>query len=226
MKIQYLGHASFLIETNGKNIVIDPYITANPLAKHVNINQIHTEYLLITHAHNDHILDVETLAKNSNSVVISNYEIVNYFEKKGLKGHPMNMGGSWSFDFGKIHMVNALHSSSFPDGSYGGNPAGYVLEAEGKLVYIAGDSALTYDMKLIPELIGKIDIALLPLGDNFTMGINSAVKAAEFVQTNKVIASHFDTFGYIKIDHQQAISSFRNSGKELILLKIGETYSI
>lgn len=226
MKIQYLGHASFLIETNGKNIVIDPYITANPLAKHININQIRTEYLLITHAHNDHILDVETLAKNSNSVVISNYEIVNYFEKKGLKGHPMNMGGSWSFDFGKIHMVNALHSSSFPDGSYGGNPAGYVLEAEGKLVYIAGDTALTYDMKLIPEFIGIIDIALLPLGDNFTMGINSAVKAAEFVQTNKVIASHFDTFGYIKIDHQQAISSFRNSGKELILLKIGETYSI
>lgn len=226
MKIQYLGHASFLIETNGKNIVIDPYITANQLAKHININQIHADYILVTHAHNDHILDVETLAKNSNSVVISNYEIVNYFEKKGLKGHPMNMGGSWSFDFGKIHMVNALHSSSFPDGSYGGNPAGYVLEAEGKMVYIAGDTALTYDMKLIPELIGKIDIALLPLGDNFTMGINSAVKAAEFVQTNKVIASHFDTFGYIKIDHQQAISSFRNSGKELILLKIGETYSI
>lgn len=226
MKIQYLGHASFFIATGGKSLIIDPYISVNQLAKHLKINEIRANYILITHAHNDHIFDVEVIGKNSNAVIISNYEIVNYFEEKGIKGHPMNTGGSWHFDFGTVHMVNAIHSSSFPDGRYGGNPVGYVVESEGKRIYIAGDTALTVDMQLIPQLIGKIDVAILPIGDNFTMGINSAVKAADFVGCNTVIASHFDTFGYIKIDHSQAVTTFKNAGKKLIILSIGDNYEL
>jgi len=138
----------------------------------------------------------------------------------------MNHGGTWQFDFGKLHMVNAVHSSSFPDGSYGGNPAGFVLETAHHKVYIAGDTALTFDMKLIPQVIGELDIAILPIGDNFTMGIDSAIKASDFIDCKRIIGCHYDTFGYIKIDHKKAISEFARSNKELILLKIGGNIKI
>ncbi|RPD98655.1 metal-dependent hydrolase [Aureibaculum marinum] len=221
MKITYLGHASFSIEVHGKVIIVDPFISGNELAKDININTLEADYILITHAHSDHILDVETIAKNTGAAIISNFEIVTYFEPKGIKGHPMNHGGSWEFDFGKLHMVNAIHSSSFPDGSYGGNPAGFILETSHHKVYIAGDTALTYDMKLIPMLYGQLDLAILPVGDNFTMNIESAIIASDFVECNKVLGCHFDTFGYIKIDHTEAIKKFADKGKELNLLAIG-----
>ena len=150
MKITYYGHASLSIEINGKNIIVDPFISANELAKHIDVNSLKANYILITHAHGDHILDVETIAKNTDAIIVSNAEIAGYYENKGFKTHPMNHGGTWDFDFGKVKYVNAIHSSSFPDGSYGGQPGGFVIEAEGKNIYIAGDTALTYDMKLIP----------------------------------------------------------------------------
>jgi len=222
MKITYLGHASLSIEAHGKVIIVDPYITENELAKGIDINKLEADYILLTHAHGDHILDVETIAKRTGATVISNFEIVNYFSNKGIKGHPMNHGGSWKFDFGKIHMVNAIHTSSFPDGSYGGNPAGFVLETTHHHIYIAGDTALTYDMKLIPKVIGKLDLAILPIGDNFTMGIDSAIIASDFIKCDKILGYHYDTFGYIKIDHKKAISKFSKQHKELILLDIGK----
>jgi len=226
MKITYLGHASLSIEAHGKTIIVDPYITANELAKHIDINKLEADYILITHAHADHILDVEAIAKRTGATIISNYEIVNYFEAKGLAGHPMNHGGTWEFDFGKIHMVNALHSSSFPDGSYGGNPAGFVLETDHHKIYIAGDTALTYDMKLIPKVIGELDLAILPIGDNFTMGIKSALKATEFLACKKVLGYHYDTFEYIKIDKIKAITKFAKKRKELNLLPIGDALKL
>jgi len=226
MKITYLGHASFSIEAHGKTLIVDPFITDNELAKKIDVKKLEADYIILTHAHGDHIADVEVIAKNTGAKVISNYEIVNYFGKKGIDGHPMNHGGTWQFDFGKLHMVNAVHSSSFPDGSYGGNPAGFVLETAHHKVYIAGDTALTFDMKLIPQVIGELDIAILPIGDNFTMGIDSAIKASDFIDCKRIIGCHYDTFGYIKIDHKKAISEFARSNKELILLKIGGNIKI
>ena len=179
MKITFYGHASLGIQVNDVHILVDPFISANPKASHINIDTLKADYILLTHAHQDHILDVETIAKRTNAVVVSNFEIVSHFEALGIEGHPMNHGGTWQFDFGKLHMVNAVHSSSFPDGSYGGNPAGFVLETAHHKVYIAGDTALTFDMKLIPQVIGELDITILPIGDNFTMGIDEAIKASK-----------------------------------------------
>lgn len=158
-------------------------------------------------------------------MIISNFEIATHFEQKGLKVHPMNHGGSWTFDFGTLKYVNAIHTSSFADGSYGGQPGGFILSSVGKHLYIAGDTALTMDMKLIP-LFAKLDLAILPVGDNFTMGPADAVIASDFIDCNKVLGYHYDTFGYIEIDHQKAQKTFSDAGKELILLGIGESLEV
>jgi len=225
MKITYLGHASLSIEIGGKHLLVDPFITANELAKSIDISTLKAAYILITHAHQDHILDVETIAKRTNAKVISNYEIVMHFGNLKIDGHPMNHGGSWLFDFGKVTYTQAVHTSSFPDGSYGGQPGGFIIESKEGNVYIAGDTALTMDMKLIP-MQTSLDLAILPIGDNFTMGIESAIIASDFVSCSKVLGYHYDTFGYIEIDHEKAIESFKKKNKELILLEIGGHISI
>jgi len=225
MKITFLGHATLSIEVGGKHIVVDPFISGNELAKHIDINSLKADYILITHAHQDHILDVETIAKRTKAKIISNFEIVNHYGNLGIEGHPMNHGGSWPFDFGRVTYTNAVHTSSFPDGSYGGQPGGFILETNEGNVYIAGDTALTMDMKLIP-LQTKLDLAILPIGDNFTMGIESAVIASDFVECNKVLGYHYDTFGYIEIDHKKAVKAFQEKGKSLILLQIGSLMSL
>jgi len=171
-------------------------------------------------------LDVEVIAKRTGAKIISNFEIVTYFQKKGIEGHPMNHGGKWKFDFGTVHYTNAIHSSSFPDGSYGGQPGGFVLETKHHRIYIAGDTALTYDMKLIPETIGKLDLVVLPVGDNYTMGIDEAIKASTFLGCNKVLACHFDTFDHIKINHKNAFEKFANAKKDLFLLQVGDNIKI
>ncbi len=225
MKITYLGHAALHIETAGKNIIVDPFISANELAKDIDVNRLKADYILITHAHGDHILDVETIAKNTNAVIVSNAEIADYYAAKGYTTHPMNHGGSWDFDFGKLKYVNAIHSSSFPDGSNGGQPGGFVIQSEGKAIYIAGDTALTFDMKLIP-MYTKLDLAVLPLGSNFTMDVADAFIASEFLEVNNVLGYHYDTFGYIKINHEEAINLFEIKGKKLNLLKIGSSLNV
>lgn len=225
MKITFYGHASLGIKIGGKHIIVDPYITANEAASHINVNELKADYILITHAHGDHILDVEAIAKNTGATIVSNAEIAGYYEKKGFKSHPMNHGGSWNFEFGKVKYVNAVHSSSFPDGTYGGNQGGFVIEGEHKNIYIAGDTALTYDMKLIP-LRTKLDLAILPIGNNFTMDVEDAIIASDFVECDKVLGYHFDTFGYIKIDHEEAKKKFYDKGKDLMLLEIGESLEL
>ena len=137
----------------------------------------------------------------------------------------MNHGGSWNFDFGKVKYVNAVHSSTLPDGSIRGNPGGFVIESKAGNFYFAGDTALNMDMKLIP-LFTKLDFAIFPIGDNFTMGIQEAIVAADFVKVNKVMGVHYDTFGYIKIDSQEAINSFKKNNLTLLLPEIGETIEI
>lgn len=220
MKITFYGHASLGIQVNDVNILVDPFISANPKASHINIDELKADFILVTHAHQDHIVDVESIAKRTGAVVISNFEIVSHFESLGIEGHPMNHGGKWDFEFGSVKYVNAIHTSSFPDGSYGGQPGGFVIEGEHKNIYIAGDTALTYDMKLIP-LQTKLDLAILPIGDNFTMGIEDAILASDFVECDKVLGYHYDTFGYIEIDHEIAKRKFFEKNKDLMLLEIG-----
>lgn len=225
MNITFLGHACLRITIGDFTILVDPFISGNPKASQININTIKADYILVTHAHQDHVLDVEAIAKRTNAIIVSNYEIVSHYQNLGLKGHPMNHGGNWNFDFGLVKYVNAIHSSSFPDGSYGGQPGGFVIQSKNKNIYIAGDTALTYDMKLIP-LQTKLDLAILPIGDNFTMGIDDAVLASDFVECNTVLGYHFDTFGYIEINHEAAINTFKNKGKSLRLLEVGESIKI
>jgi L-ascorbate metabolism protein UlaG (beta-lactamase superfamily) len=225
MKITFYGHAALGIKVAGKNILVDPFISGNSLAAHIDINSLKADYILLTHAHEDHILDVEAIAKRTNAVIVSNAEIAGYYAAKGFQSHPMNHGGSWTFDFGKLKYVNAVHSSSFPDGTYGGNPGGFVIEGEHKNIYIAGDTALSMDMQLIP-MRTKLDLAILPIGDNFTMDVDDAIIASDFLQCDKVLGYHYDTFGYIKIDHKEAIQKFFNKGKDLMLLAIGENIDL
>lgn len=226
MKITFLGHAALSIELSNHQILIDPFISGNEkTAGIVDIDSLNPDYILVTHAHQDHILDVESIAKRSDATVVSNYEIAMHYGDKGLKAHPMNHGGNWQFDFGKLKYTQAIHTSSFPDGSYGGQPGGFIINAENKRIYVAGDTALTMDMKLIPAE-APLDLAILPIGDNFTMGIDDAVIAAEFLECDQILGYHYDTFGYIEIDHNKALSTFEKSGKKLHLLKIGNSISI
>ena len=221
MKVTYYGHSCFLLEVASKSILFDPFITGNPLAVDIKIQRIKADYILISHGHGDHIGDAVEIARQTNALVISNYEICNWIQDKGINQvHSMNIGGHKLFDFGKLKCVNAIHSSSFPDGTYGGNPMGFLLEtAEGNLYY-SGDTALTYDMKLIGDY-KRIDLCMLPIGNNFTMGIDNALIASEFVKCDRIIGMHYDTFEQIKIDHAEAKHKFNNAGKELILMDIG-----
>ncbi len=225
MKITYYGHAALGIETNGFHLLVDPFISGNPKASGIDINSLKADYILLTHAHYDHVLDVEAIVKRTNAQLISNHEIVTRYEEKGIKGHAMNHGGSWNFEFGTLKMVNAIHSSSFPDGAYGGNPAGFILKGNTQTVYMAGDTALTFDMKLIP-IFHQVDLAILPVGGNFTMDVDEALVAADFVECSRVLGVHFDTAAFIEIDHEQSKKKFRDQGKELILLDIGASLSL
>ena len=221
MKITSYGHGCVGIKIQDINLIVDPFISGNEKAAHIDIDTIEADYILITHAHQDHILDVEQIAKRTGALLISNYEIITYYGNKGFEGHPMNHGGQWNFDFGIVKYVNAIHTSSFPDGTYGGQPGGFIIEGEHKTIYIAGDTALTMDMKLIAQQY-ELDLAILPIGDNFTMGIDDAIIASDFVQCDKVLGYHYDTFGYIEIDHAEAKRKFFDRDKDLMLLEIGE----
>lgn len=226
MKITYYGHSCFSVEVSGKTILFDPFITPNELAAGIDVDGIAADYILISHGHEDHIADAVRIAKRTGAIVVSNWEIVQWLGKQGItKTHPMNIGGHWFFDFGKVKCVNAVHSSSLPDGSYGGNPMGFLIEATEGSFYYSGDTALTYDMKLIGDY-KKMDFALLPIGNNFTMGIDNALIAAEFIRCDKIIGLHYDTFGYIKIDHKEATDKFSRAGRELHLMAIGSTLTI
>tara|TARA_B100000378_G_scaffold78935_1_gene61668 strand:+ start:348 stop:1031 length:684 start_codon:yes stop_codon:yes gene_type:complete len=226
MKVTFYGQNSLAIEVAGKHIIVDPFITGSDLAKDkVAIKDLKADYIFLTHAHQDHILDAEAIAKNTGAKIVSNAEIASHYESKGFEAHPMNHGGSWNFDFGKVKYVVAHHSSSFPDGSYGGQPGGFVFETEEGNLYIAGDTALTLDMKLIP-MRTKLDLAVLPIGDNFTMDVDDAIIASDFIECDKILGCHYDTFGFIEIDHNLAKDKFKMKNKELYLLPIGESIEV
>ncbi|MFC5283166.1 metal-dependent hydrolase [Pedobacter alpinus] len=220
MEINYLGHSCFIISVNGKTILIDPFITPNQLARHIDANEIVCDYILVSHGHEDHVADLVEIAKRTNAKVVSSFEIIAWLKKQGIEnGHPMNLGGNWDFDFGSVKMIYAAHSNSLPDGTYGGTASGFVIKAEGKTIYYAGDTALNQEMKLTGEIF-DIDYAFLPIGDNFTMGIDDAITASKFINCKNIIAMHYDTFGYIKIDHEKAKQAFADAGCDLKILPI------
>jgi L-ascorbate metabolism protein UlaG (beta-lactamase superfamily) len=225
MKLTYLGHSCFQLEINDTYIVFDPFIRGNVLAAEagIDIDQVQADYILISHGHDDHTGDLEYLAEKTQARVVSSWEIYNWLNKNGYTNcHPMNVGGKWQFDFGTVKMVFAAHSSSLADGTYAGAAAGFIIEAEGKTIYFSGDTALTYEMKLLGEL-HKIDVALLPIGGNFTMDHTEACIASGYIGCDNIIAMHFDTFGYIKVDHEAAVAHFSSNNKKLHVPAIGET---
>lgn len=225
MELTFYGHACFSVKTQDKIILFDPFISPNPKAAHIDVATLAADYILLSHGHEDHVADAENIAKRTGAKLVSNFEIVSWYEKKGIENvHPMNHGGKWKFDFGTVKYTNAVHSSMLPDGSYGGNPGGFIVNTD-KSFYYSGDTALTMDMKLIGNT-EKLDYAVLPIGDNFTMGIEDAITAAEFINCNKIIGVHYDTFGYIEINKNEAIDKFKSRGKELILPEIGETIKL
>ena len=226
MKVSYFGHSCFGVEVGNKNLLFDPFISSNKLAGKIDIKSIKVDYIFISHGHEDHIADAVEIAKNTNAVVISNFEICNWLNKRGIDNfHPMNVGGKWIFDFGKVKCVNAVHSSSMPDGSYGGSAMGFLVSTGDSHFYYAGDTALTYDMKLIGDY-RNLNFAFLPIGDNFTMSADNAIIASDFIKCDKIIGMHYDTFDYIIIDKKEAIEKFKQQDKSLILFEIGETKEI
>ncbi|MFQ5601932.1 MAG: metal-dependent hydrolase [bacterium] len=221
-KLTYLSHSAFLLETNGHGILIDPFFTGNPLAT-VKPDEVKCDFILLTHGHGDHVGDTVAIAKRNNATVISNYEIVTWCGEQGLNGHPLHIGGGHDFDFGRVKLTIAHHGSAFQTDKgfvYMGNPAGALITVEGKTVYHAGDTGLFYDMKLIGEM-HAIEVALLPIGDNFTMGIDDAVKATEFLNPKQVVPMHYKTFEVIEVDPNEFASKVAAKGFTATVLDIG-----
>lgn len=227
MKYTFLGHSCFMVNIKGKNILFDPFITPNELTHGViSLKDIECDYIFISHGHADHIADAVELAQQTGATCVAAFEVTEWLQKQGVeKVHPMNTGGKWNFDFGTVKCVVAQHSSALPDGSYGGNPVGFVFTSDEGNFYFSGDTALTLDMQLIPKY-SKLDFAVLPIGDNFTMGVDDAIIAAQFVETKKILGVHYDTFGFIKIDHQEAIDAFKKENIELLLPAIGDSIDV
>jgi L-ascorbate metabolism protein UlaG (beta-lactamase superfamily) len=226
MKLTYFGHSCFLVNIKGFNVLFDPFIRYNELAKNIDINSIAIDYLFISHGHEDHIADAIDMAKRTNCKVVGSWEVVTWLGKQGIENiHPMNTGGQWNFEFGTVKCTAAQHSSSLPDGSYGGNPMGFLFTTTEGNFYYSGDTALTLDMQLV-SMWASLHFAALPIGDNFTMGIDDAIKAAEMIQCYHIVGVHYDTFGYIKIDKEMAIEKFATAGKKLLLPAIGETIEV
>jgi L-ascorbate metabolism protein UlaG (beta-lactamase superfamily) len=225
VRITYHGHACFSIQTGATHLLIDPFLTGNGMAD-ISANQAQADYILVTHAHGDHLGDTVPIAKRTGATVITNYEIANYLEEKaGIKTHGMHIGGARQFPFGRVKLTIAHHGSSFEDGTYGGSPCGFLLWLEGKVLYHAGDTALFSDMTLYGQ--EGIDVAMLPIGDNFTMGPDDAVRAVEFLRPKTVIPMHYNTFPVISQDAQavaQAITA--RTPAYPALLKPGETMTV
>ncbi len=202
---------------------MDPFIKGNPKASHINIEDLKVDYILLTHGHGDHVGDTIEIASRTKAKIISTYEVLNWLTQHNLEGFGMNTGGKISLEFGTVKMVSAIHSSSMPDGSYGANPVGFVIWNKEICFYISGDTALNMDMKLIPLMCPKLDFAILCIGDMFTMGYEDALLASDFIDCNKIIGCHFDTFPPIELDHSKVQNYFALKNKNLILPTINQT---
>jgi L-ascorbate metabolism protein UlaG (beta-lactamase superfamily) len=228
MKLTYWSHSCFSIETGPHRLIIDPFLSGNPLAP-IQPDAVECDFILVTHGHEDHLGDSVEIAKRTGATIVANYEIATTCANRGAKNvHPMNPGGAWKFPFGRVKMTIAHHSSSNATGDgflYLGNPGGFLVTAEDKTVYHAGDTALFMDMKLIGKL-DRIDVALLPIGDNFTMGIEDAVHAVEFLHARLAIPMHYNTFDLIKTDPGAFVRLLEEFGERGMVLGIGESVEV
>ena len=225
-KLTYLGHACFTLEDEKHKIIFDPFLSGNPLSK-TKPEDIKVEAVLVSHGHGDHLGDAINIAKSNNALIIAPFELAMYCQKKGANVHPMHIGGSYNFDFGRVKLTIAHHGSAVVDEqiTYTGNPCGFVVNFAGKNIYHSGDTGLFLDMKLIGQM-NKLDVALIPIGDNFTMGIEDAVKAVQFLKPKVVIPMHFDTFDVIKQDPQVFVKKLKGSRSKVKILKIGDSYNL
>jgi L-ascorbate metabolism protein UlaG (beta-lactamase superfamily) len=226
ISITWHGHATFTLDINGVKIVVDPFFAGNNPAAKTAVSQISADYILQTHGHGDHIADTVALGKRTSAQVIANFEIINWIAGKGHEnGHAMNTGGGYNFPFGRVKMTPALHSSGLPDGTYGGDPGGYLLTAGGLRIYIAGDTALFSDMALIGA--GGLDLAILPIGDNFTMGPDDSILALEYLKPKAVIPCHYNTWPVIAADTADWSHRIRQTTTiEPIVPKVDEPFTL
>jgi len=223
MKFTYYGQSGFSVEIKGKKILFDPFIRNNPVSKGIDVNTIEADYIFISHGHGDHTGDVVEIAKRTAAQCVGSAEVAGWLEKNEVKkAHHMNHGAPIQFEFGSARGVNAIHSSSFSDGSYAGNPMGFVFTTDDGNFYFAGDTALTLDMQLIPRF-AKLDFAVLPIGGNFTMDASDAIIASDFIQCSTIVGIHYNTFDLIRIDVKKAVADFEKAGKKLLLPAVGET---
>ncbi len=223
VKLTYYSHDCWEIESEGKKIIIDPFITGNPLAP-IKPSDIKVDAVLVTHGHGDHLGDSIEISKSCQIPIISVFELINYVTSKGATGHPLHIGGGFQFDFGHVKATIAHHGTGGPNGEYLGNPCGYVITMGGKKIYHSGDTGLFLDMKLIGEM-NPLDVALLPIGDNFTMGIDDAVKAVEFLNPKIAIPMHYDTFDVIKADPNEFVKKIKPPVKGVVVSP-GSSYEL
>lgn len=225
MQFTYYGHSCFLIDVKGTKLLFDPFISGNELANQlIDVNTIQADYILVSHGHADHTLDLVSVAARTGAQVICSWEIYEWLGRQNIANvHPMNTGGKWDFGNFTVKCVTAHHSSGLPDGSYGGNPMGFIIYTDEGNFYYSGDTALTLDMQLIPHWASSLKFALLPIGDNFTMDVADAVQCAGMIKCKQIIGVHYDTFGFIKIDHKAAQKAFADAGCTLHLPEIGKT---
>lgn len=223
IKFTYFGHSCFLIEGSRGKIIIDPFLKGNPHVK-VNPNEIITNAVLVTHAHADHFGDALEISQKNHAPIIGVYELVQYAINKGASGHAMNIGGSFRFEFGEVFVTPALHSCGFADGTYGGSPCGFIIKMDNRTIYHAGDSGLALDMKLIGEM-HNIDVAFLPIGDNFTMGAADAAKAVEFLNPKLAVPMHYNTFPEIQQDPEEFVDKVGDLARVKVM-GFGETYEL
>ncbi|RZI53289.1 metal-dependent hydrolase [Aeribacillus pallidus] len=226
MKVSFHGHSIVQIKTNGKNIIIDPFINGNGQTD-LKVEDVKADVILLTHGHNDHVGDTVEIAKRNDSLVVAIAELATYLSWKGIKTHGMSIGGAYEFEFGKVKLTQAFHGSSYTEDNqnivYTGMPAGILLTAEDKTIYHAGDTALFSDMKLIGER-NEIDLAFLPIGDNYTMGPEDALTAAEWIRAKKVVPIHYNTFPVIQQNPEDFVSKLPDGVG--LLLKPGETIEL
>jgi len=223
MKITYHSHSCFQLDGENHSIIIDPFITDNPLSK-ITPEEIKVDTILVTHGHFDHVGDAVTISKRNKATIIAPFELANYFQEKGAESHPMHIGGGYDFPFGRVKLTIAHHGSTTESGAVG-NPCGFVITMDNKIIYHAGDTGLFSDMKLIGEL-DVIDVALLPIGDNFTMGISDALKAVEFLHPKTVIPMHYNTFDVINQDPHKFVDGLKGSPTKGVVLEVEESLEI
>ena len=225
IRLTWYGHAAFDLTTGDTHLLVDPFLTGNVLAP-VSADEVEADYILVTHGHGDHVGDTVSIAQRTNATVISNFEICNWLQAQGVsQTHPQHIGGGFQHPFGYLKLTIAHHGSALPDGSYGGNPCGLLLTAEDKKIYLAGDTGLFYSMRLIGE--EGIDLAVLPIGDNFTMGPDDALRAVRLIEPRVVVPIHYDTFEVIAQDpHAWARRVQAETSTEPVVLKPGESYDL